>query len=183
MSSPIRHSRQQKVGPPRPPNWATFAGPTPQQFWSTNPRRTLPLDWRYTRYPDSRAVETHAIRRSKTKCELNHLGKVIGILVAHIASAERRASCPLRRDQRAVCFAPQAAGRPCTPLDHARSASHTARSSRARIRKVPHERRASVCGSAAALRSGFVPAVTTPALHFFCSPTAGRSTKDRTRWS
>ena len=28
-----------------------------------------------------------------------------------------------RRDQRTVCFAPRAAGRPCPPLDHARSAT------------------------------------------------------------
>jgi len=37
----------------------------------------------------------------------------------------------LRRDQRAVCFAARADGRPCLSLDHARSASQTARSSRA----------------------------------------------------
>ena len=36
-----------------------------------------------------------------------------------------------RRDQRAFCFAARADGRPCLPLDHARSASQTARSSRA----------------------------------------------------
>ena len=36
-------------------------------------------------------------------------------------------------------------------------------------------RAASVCGSAAALRSGSVPAVSPPALHFFRSPTADRS--------
>jgi len=53
------------------------------------------------------------------------------------------------RDQRAVFFASRSAGRPCLPLDHARSASQTARSSRASIRNVPQERRASVCGSAA----------------------------------
>jgi hypothetical protein len=39
----------------------------------------------------------------------------------------------------------------------------------------PQPRRASVCGSAAALRSGSVPAVTPPALHFSRSPTADRS--------
>ena len=38
---------------------------------------------------------------------------------------------------------------PFPPLDHARSASQTARSSRASIRKMPQLRRASVCGSAA----------------------------------
>ncbi len=37
----------------------------------------------------------------------------------------------IRRDQRAVCFAPLADRRPCPPLDDARSASQTARSSRA----------------------------------------------------
>jgi len=62
---------------------------------------------------------------------------------------DHRASCSLRRDQRAVCCASRAAGRPCLPLDHARSAPQTARSSRASIRKAPQEWRASVCGSAA----------------------------------
>lgn len=42
------------------------------------------------------------------------------------------------------CSAARAAGRPC--LDPARSSSQTARSSRASIRNVPQERRASVCG-------------------------------------
>ena len=37
------------------------------------------------------------------------------------------------RDQRAACFASRAAGRPFPPLDHARSASQTARSSRATL--------------------------------------------------
>ncbi len=46
-----------------------------------------------------------------------------------------------------------------SPLDDARSTPQTACSSRASIREVPHRRRASVCGSAAALRSGSVPAV------------------------
>jgi len=39
----------------------------------------------------------------------------------------------------------------------------------------PQQRRPSVCGSAAALRSVSVPAVSPPALHFFRSPTADRS--------
>jgi hypothetical protein len=62
-----------------------------------------------------------------------------------------------RRDQRAVCFTARTFVRPFAPLAHARSASQTARSSRASIRNVPHERRASVCGSAAgvALRLRF----------------------------
>jgi len=46
--------------------------------------------------------------------------------------------------------------RPCPPLDRARSTSQTVRSSRASIRNEPQEWRASVCGSAAALRSGYV---------------------------
>ena len=41
--------------------------------------------------------------------------------------------------------------------------------------KWPHQRLASVCGSAAALHSGSVPAVSSPALHFPRSPTADRS--------
>jgi hypothetical protein len=43
-------------------------------------------------------------------------------------------SSVLGRDQRAVCFAARAVRRPCPPLDDARSASQTARSSRASIR-------------------------------------------------
>jgi hypothetical protein len=39
----------------------------------------------------------------------------------------------------------------------------------------PIQRQASVCGSAAALRSGIVPAVSPPVLHFLRSPTADRS--------
>jgi len=39
----------------------------------------------------------------------------------------------------------------------------------------PQERRPSVCGSAAALRSDSVPAVSPSALHFFRLPTADRS--------
>jgi hypothetical protein len=50
----------------------------------------------------------------------------------------------------------------------------SARSSRAAM-DWPQVRRASVCGSAAALRSGSVPAVSPPALHSFRSPTADRS--------
>lgn len=53
-------------------------------------------------------------------------------------------------------FVSQAAGRAPAPLDHTYSTSQTVRSSRAGIRIVPHVRRASVCGSAAALRSGCV---------------------------
>ena len=42
-------------------------------------------------------------------------------------------------------------------------------------RSLPQKRRASVCGSAAALRSDSVPAVSPSALLFFRSPTADRS--------
>ena len=82
-----------------------------------------------------------------------------------------------RRDQRPVCCAPRATGRPCLPLNHARSASQTARSSRAAFYNVPQERRASVCGSAAALRSGCISlfAPLRPPLHFPRSPTTDRS--------
>ena len=62
-----------------------------------------------------------------------------------------------RRDQRAVCFTSRAARRPCPPLDDARSASQTARSSRA---CMVQGRRSGGLPSAArrrALRSGFVP--------------------------
>jgi len=44
---------------------------------------------------------------------------------------------------------------------------HKNRARHKRQFKWPHQRRASVHGSAAALRSGFVPAVSPPALHFF----------------
>lgn len=74
-----------------------------------------------------------------------------------VSLQEHRASCPLRRDQRTVCCASRAAGRPCPPVDPPASASQTARSSRASIRRMPHGRRASVWGSAAgvALRLRF----------------------------
>ncbi len=67
-------------------------------------------------------------------------------------------------------------GRPCPPLDLARSASQTMRSSRAEI-SGRNGRRASVRGSAAALRSGCVPlnAPLRSPLHFPRAPTADRS--------
>lgn len=43
------------------------------------------------------------------------------------------------------------------------------------IRSALHERRASVCGLAAALRFGSVPAVSPPPLHCFRAPTADQS--------
>src|SRR5438128_6115658 len=43
-----------------------------------------------------------------------------------------------------LSYAPRAVGRPLLPLDHARSASQTARSSRAANSPGPQERRASV---------------------------------------
>ena len=86
-----------------------------------------------------------------------------------------------RRDQRAVCFSARAFGRPFPPLDHAPSASQTARSSRASIRKVPHERLASVCGSAAgvALRLRF--AMRSPPSSAPLCPLADRRPKPRVR--
>jgi hypothetical protein len=73
-----------------------------------------------------------------------------------------------RRDQRTVCCAAQASGRPCAVLDHACSAAQTERSSRASIGTWPQERRASVWGSAAgvALRLRFAKPPSPPALHF-----------------
>ena len=93
---------------------------------------------------------------------------------AILSGATSAPAPPIRRDQRVLCFAARAFGRPFSPLDHARSASQSPRSSRAAM-DWPHQRQASVCGSAAALRSGFVPAVSPPALHFPRSPTADRS--------
>jgi len=69
---------------------------------------------------------------------------------------------------------PQAWRSPRFPCDDACSASQKSRSSQAAI-DWPQQRRASVCGSAAALRSGYVPAVSPPALHFPRSPPADRS--------
>ena len=84
--------------------------------------------------------------------------------------------CSDRRDQRALCFAPRSSGCPCPPLNHARSTAQSAPSSRAAM-EWPHQRLASVCGSAAALRSGFVSlnASLRSPLHFPRSPTADRS--------
>lgn len=56
------------------------------------------------------------------------------------------------RDQRALCFASLAFGRPCPPLDHARSASQKAPSSRAALANPPQKRRASVWSLASSLR-------------------------------
>lgn len=81
-----------------------------------------------------------------------------------------------RRDQRTVCYAAQASGRPRPPLDPACSAAQTARSSRAVISIVPQERWASVCGSAAALRCGFV-ALDTPLRLRSTFPAADRRPK------
>ena len=62
---------------------------------------------------------------------------------------ERRARCRFCRDQRAVLLRCTGCPSPHPPLDDARSASQTARSSRASIGRMPQGRRASVCGSAA----------------------------------
>jgi hypothetical protein len=61
------------------------------------------------------------------------------------------------------------------PLADARSTPQIARSSRAAMVLAAQQRRASVCGSAAALRSDSVPAVSPSPLHCFRSPTADRS--------
>jgi len=44
-----------------------------------------------------------------------------------------RQAMATRRDQRAVCFASRAVGRPCSPFDDARSLRKLARSSRAAL--------------------------------------------------
>jgi hypothetical protein len=79
----------------------------------------------------------------------------------------------IRRDQRALCSASRLTAA-LFPTSRARSAAQKARSSRAAIQMA-----ASAAGfhlrSAAALRSGFVPAVSPPALHFPRSPPADRS--------
>ena len=72
-----------------------------------------------------------------------------------------------RRDQRAICFTTRAAGRPCLPSTTPVPLRKPARSSRAGIRIMPQARRASVCGSAAALRS---------ACDALCAPLRLRST-------
>jgi hypothetical protein len=81
------------------------------------------------------------------------------------------------RDQRAFSYAPRAAGRPLSALDHAPSASQTARSSRVSIRKVPQVRRASVCAPAAgvALRLRFARRSSPPSAPL--SPLADRRPK------
>ena len=87
-------------------------------------------------------------------------------------------ACPTenfdRRDQRADCFVSRAAGRSYASRPRP---FHFAKPRARHERQLcwPQQRRASVCGSAAALRSGFVPAVSPSALHFFRSPTADRS--------
>jgi hypothetical protein len=58
-----------------------------------------------------------------------------------------------RRDQRSVCFAPRTSRRPCSPLDDTRSASQTARSSRACI--LQSRRRGRLPSGAGRRRSGF----------------------------
>jgi len=46
-----------------------------------------------------------------------------------------------RRDQRAVCSVPRPVGRPRPPLDHVRSTTQTARSSRVALAELPQRRR------------------------------------------
>ena len=68
-------------------------------------------------------------------------------------------------------------GLPVAPNPSRRRPFHSAKP-RARHERQecwPQQRQASVCGSAAALRSGCVPAVSPSVLHFSRSPTADRS--------
>ncbi|MGA3142771.1 MAG: hypothetical protein ABSF10_06975, partial [Verrucomicrobiota bacterium] len=61
---------------------------------------------------------------------------------------------------------------------YAASGKSVAQSNRLKSQTMRHKTGCgitSVCGSATALRSGSVPAVSPPALHFFRSPTADRS--------
>src|SRR5690242_12959062 len=71
-------------------------------------------------------------------------------------------------------IAPHAAGRPFPP---SRARPATPRKPRAEIRTKPQARRASVCSSAAAFRSGFIPlcAPFQPPLHFPACRHADRS--------
>jgi hypothetical protein len=72
---------------------------------------------------------------------------------------------------------------PVPPLDDARSTPQTARSSRARIRKTPQERRASVCGRRrdVSLRLRFAKRSSPLSAHFPRSPTTDRSQTVRIR--
>ena len=178
MSSPIRRSHRQEVGPPCPANWSAFAGPTPQQLWSTNPFRTLPLGGCQSRDPCSYARATRTIRPWKSKCGASRL-KAGDYFAADIENRNTTEVADFAVTNARFCFASRAAGRPFPPLDHARSTPQTARSSRASIRNVAQRRRASVCGSAAALRSGSnsLCAPLRPPLHFPRSPTTDRSRK------
>ncbi len=70
------------------------------------------------------------------------------------------------------CHVPRVAGSALSPLDRTRSTSQTVRSSRASIRNVPQQRRASVCGSAAgvALRLRFAMPSSPPSAPLAQSP-------------
>ena len=83
----------------------------------------------------------------------------------------------VRRDQRACCFTSRAAGRPCPPLDRARSATQNAPSSRAVFAKCRMSGGLPSAARRRALRSGFVPlnASLRSPLHFPRSPTTDRS--------
>ena len=99
---------------------------------------------------------------------------VIGCAILFHMAGKKFPKYFIRRDQRAVCCASRAVRRPVTPSTPPVPLRKTARSSRAAM-DWPHQQRASVCGSAAALRSAFVPAVSPSPLHFLRSPTADRS--------
>jgi len=95
-----------------------------------------------------------------------------------IAEEQWQHYAPNRRDQRAVCSAPRAGGRPCPPLDHARPTPQTARSSRVGIRRNA----ASAAGfrlrlGGGTLCFGFISLCASfrPPLHFPHSPTTDRS--------
>jgi len=97
-------------------------------------------------------ARTLSVRPAKAKHQNRHQ-KGIG----RVGFLNKFQTDRIRRDQRAVCFAARAVRRPCPPLDDARSASQTARSSRA---CMVQDRRSGRLPSAArrrALRSGFVP--------------------------
>jgi hypothetical protein len=106
-----------------------------------------------------------------------HLGATTRACCPKISTAHRnviQSSLSAHRDQRADCCAARAFGRPFTRSTMPVPLRKTARSSRAAM-DLPQQRRASVCGSAAALRSDSVPAVSPSPLHCFRSPTADRS--------
>jgi hypothetical protein len=96
--------------------------------------------------------------------------------VKHNIKGMTKAVMVVRHDHRTVCYTPRAARRPVPsrrrPFRFSNRALVTSFD-----RAGPQMRRASVCGSAAALRSGYDSLNTSlrPPLHFPRSPTADRS--------